>query len=243
MSNKYVKVEILKKDPERYQKHLEKMKRRRERISRDPERSQKVKKRERERYHKKMEAIKSNPIQYQEYLESWKKRANKYYNEVTKKKPEKLKAILKSQMERYNKHKDTSAFKEALKRYYNNISPQVKAKRSKRIRDRAFKRLCKYSNRQYLDNKLNPFDLWKVAKKQKLKCVFTGQPLTVHNMSVDHIIPKSKGGPNIPSNIRLVLKPVNIAKSTMSDTEFLELCKSITNYANKKNSAPDLLQI
>ena len=95
-----------------------------------------------------------------------------------------------------------------------------------------FKRLAKSANRQYKNGTVTPFDLWKIAKKQKCKCVFTGQKLTSDNMSADHIISKSKGGLNVPSNIRLVLKPINIARQNMNDEEFVDLCKSVVNYSS-----------
>ena len=101
-----------------------------------------------------------------------------------------------------------------------------------RTRRQVFRRLAKNSNKHYKLNFITAFDLWKIAKKQKLLCSFTGQRLTIDNMSVDHIIPKSKGGLNIPSNIRLTLKSVNVARSNMTDDEFLSLCKLIVTAAN-----------
>lgn len=85
----------------------------------------------------------------------------------------------------------------------------------------------------YKNGKIKPFDLWKIAKQQKLKCALTGEKLTSENMSVDHLISKSKGGINIPSNVRLVLKSVNVARQTMTDDEFIELCRKVVRRADQ----------
>ena len=66
--------------------------------------------------------------------------------------------------------------------------------------------------------------MWKIAKKQKCKCALTGEKLTRKNISVDHIIPISKGGLNVASNVQLVTLHANKVKNNMSNTELLEFC-------------------
>jgi 5-methylcytosine-specific restriction endonuclease McrA len=79
--------------------------------------------------------------------------------------------------------------------------------------------------------KLKPFDLWKLAKKQKCKCAITGLKLTPMNVSVDHIIPRSKGGGHTVDNLRLVHRDINHMKNHYSDDYFLEMCKLVsTNF-------------
>ena len=51
--------------------------------------------------------------------------------------------------------------------------------------------------------KLKPFDLWKIAKKQKCKCAITGLKLTPETVSVDHIISVSNGGKHTVFNQRI----------------------------------------
>ena len=97
-------------------------------------------------------------------------------------------------------------------------------------RQRVFKILAFSANHCYKNGKITAFDIWKLAKRQKLRCALTGQRLIRENVSVDHIIPKSKGGINELSNIRLVLKSINIAKQTMTDAEFIELCRGVVNF-------------
>jgi hypothetical protein len=74
---------------------------------------------------------------------------------------------------------------------------------------------------------LRAFDLWKIAKKQKMICPITGERLTAKNISVDHITPVSKRGSNLPSNIRLVVKEANHMKNHYSDQFFLDMCHKI----------------
>lgn len=87
--------------------------------------------------------------------------------------------------------------------------------------------------------KLAAWDLWKIAKAQKMKCPFTGEKLTSLNASLDHIIPVSKGGTNEPSNIRLVVKWVNLMRLNYSDYEFIEMCHKISNYRPLEKGKPE----
>jgi len=76
---------------------------------------------------------------------------------------------------------------------------------------------------------VTPFDLWKIAKKQKLICPFTGQRLTRDTMSIDHIHPISRGGTNDLTNLQFVHKDINIAKASLTSENFIRLCNLVTN--------------
>jgi 5-methylcytosine-specific restriction endonuclease McrA len=68
-------------------------------------------------------------------------------------------------------------------------------------------------------------------------CALTGRPIDLMNSKsyqLDHIIPRSKGGDNSLKNCRLTCKQANIAKSDMTDEEFIQLCKDVINHVNKK---------
>lgn len=82
--------------------------------------------------------------------------------------------------------------------------------------------------------KISPFEIWKILKKQRCVCPLTGRKITKENISLDHIIPRSRGGSNNLSNLRFVDYDANIAKSTLLDEEFLKLCKDIVNH-NQSN--------
>jgi 5-methylcytosine-specific restriction endonuclease McrA len=75
--------------------------------------------------------------------------------------------------------------------------------------------------------KITPIQLWTIAKKQKCKCPISGIKLTRNNISVDHIIPLSKGGKNTLENIQYVERHVNIMKNDKSLEQFLFYCREI----------------
>lgn len=75
-------------------------------------------------------------------------------------------------------------------------------------------------------------ELW---ENQKGLCALSGLPLIPGtNASIDHIVPKSKGGTNDISNLRWVLTSVNSGRHDLSDEEFINICKAIvSNNENK----------
>ena len=65
-------------------------------------------------------------------------------------------------------------------------------------------------------------------KKQGGKCAYSGTKLMPgRNASLDHIVPKSRGGTNRLSNLQWVDRGVNTMKSNMSHEKFLRLVKKI----------------
>lgn len=67
--------------------------------------------------------------------------------------------------------------------------------------------------------------------KQNGKCPYTGRQLILgHNTSLDHIIPKSRGGSNNIENLQWVYGPINTIKLDMTHSEFLDIIQEITDY-------------
>lgn len=125
------------------------------------------------------------------------------------------------------------------------ISPEKYMHSSKRVK-KTFVVLCYYTNGNYKKvmkrnsafveadfYRIKPFDLWKIAKQQKLRCALTGLPLTFDTVSVDHIIPISKGGLNAPDNLRLLHVSVNRMKLDYSDKEFSNICRLVIEQQNR----------
>lgn len=122
----------------------------------------------------------------------------------------------------YHANKHTEAYK-ARKR-----------KQGKRMYwTRVFWRMAKSLKKRDDSTTVTAFDLWKIAKQQKLICPISGHRLTNQNMSPDHIIHRVNGGKTIPSNIRIVTIAVNTARNSMSDNELIKLCQDIVNHQNK----------
>jgi len=92
-------------------------------------------------------------------------------------------------------------------------------------------KLTEYANKRYKHKQcITPQNLFGIAKKQKLICPLSGRKLTSQNLSVDHILPQSKGGTNTVDNIRLTDKFVNICKNALSDEDFIKLCREVVDY-------------
>lgn len=89
-----------------------------------------------------------------------------------------------------------------------------------------FKRISRY-NTGAVKNWLS---IKKLLEKQEYKCVYTGKKLIPgKNASIDHIVPKSKGGNNSIKNLQWVDEQVNRIKNDMTHYEFITFCKLISN--------------
>jgi CRISPR/Cas system Type II protein with McrA/HNH and RuvC-like nuclease domain len=67
--------------------------------------------------------------------------------------------------------------------------------------------------------------------RQQGKCVYTGMQLTLGtNTSLDHRIPRTKGGTNDIDNLQWVHKSINTMKSDLSEEEFLDFCRRVATH-------------
>lgn len=70
-----------------------------------------------------------------------------------------------------------------------------------------------------------------ILERQNYKCALTGKVLTPGlDASVDHILPKHRGGGNEVSNLRWLLFQVNRMRSSLLDDELIELCEVILTH-------------
>ncbi len=99
---------------------------------------------------------------------------------------------------------------------------------------------CK--NRHYEPGDVTAQDLARIARQQRLICPFTGQKLTWDNISIDHIIPLGRGGKDIPSNIQLVNKQINVMKSDLTGKEFRDLIQMIYDHSIKNPTLASRIQ-
>jgi 5-methylcytosine-specific restriction endonuclease McrA len=62
---------------------------------------------------------------------------------------------------------------------------------------------------------------------QQGRCALTGEELTRENMSIDHILPRRRGGGDEIENLRWTTITANRAKRDLTDDEFLALCRAV----------------
>ena len=68
-------------------------------------------------------------------------------------------------------------------------------------------------------------------ESQDGKCVYTNRPITIGiDAELDHIIPRSKGGPNTVENFQWLWSPVNRMKNNLSESEFWEIIRMLSHH-------------
>lgn len=101
-------------------------------------------------------------------------------------------------------------------------------------------RLCKICLLQetafrHTGSKKNWVALLDMLKKQKYRCIYSGQKLRIgYNASVDHRIPKYRGGTNELSNLQWTTISVNALKGALPEKKFLYLVRKISHYIDAK---------
>jgi len=71
---------------------------------------------------------------------------------------------------------------------------------------------------------------------QCYRCALTNRPLTPDTASLDHIVPVRNGGKHCIDNVQVLHKEVNRAKSTMTNEEFILLCREVVEHAARHHS-------
>lgn len=93
-----------------------------------------------------------------------------------------------------------------------------------------FSRIKKRAGERGIDFNITPEYVYKIYLRQNKECALTGTPLffshmsSESNASIDRI-DSSKG--YVKRNIQLVLKDVNFAKWTLSQKDFINMCKLV----------------
>lgn len=81
-------------------------------------------------------------------------------------------------------------------------------------------------------------DIW---NEQNGICTYSGRKLIIGiNASVDHKMPKSKGGNNDSSNLQFVHKTVNFAKNNLLENDFIQLINDCYDYGFLNNNSTAL---
>lgn len=174
-------------------------------LKQDPQRYQHYLKLKRESRKRRLERIRQDPKRLAAYQKSQQRKAEQ------RKKQNKL---IRDQRRSRSAYWQVSGYQRYKRRYFSYLA------RLLRIR-------CKTGKR------VNALELFGIAKKQRLLCPLTGEKLTRNNISIDHIMPLTRGGTNALDNLRFIVRSANTAKHTMSDAEFLSFCQNIVNHSTK----------
>ena len=102
-----------------------------------------------------------------------------------------------------------------------------------------YNNLCPYCHLKYkfsyitatkkdADNLIND-----MLTKQNYQCALTGRDLRNNKFHIDHIVPKSKSGPNNPTNWQLIVEEANVFKTNISMEQIIKLARDITKHFEK----------
>lgn len=72
---------------------------------------------------------------------------------------------------------------------------------------------------------------------QCYRCALTGRELTPETASLDHIIPVRCGGEHRIENAQVLHRDVNRAKTTMTNDEFVRLCREVVAHVTTGTGA------
>jgi|688.fasta_scaffold270557_2 hypothetical protein len=83
---------------------------------------------------------------------------------------------------------------------------------------------------QNQQQKASAGELLKKVKSQRFRCALSGVKLVPETAQLDHIVPLSNGGTNDIENLQWLDARVNKAKGTMSQAEFIKMCKQVAQW-------------
>lgn len=79
-------------------------------------------------------------------------------------------------------------------------------------------------------------DVLDLLESQAYCCALTGWELTPHTASLDHRLPVSRGGEHTVANAQVLHEDVNRAKGTLTNEEFITLCRAVVQHADRVES-------
>ncbi len=77
-------------------------------------------------------------------------------------------------------------------------------------------------------------NILQLLEYQHHRCALTGRLLTPETASLDHIVPVRCGGEHVLENAQVLHKDVNRAKTTMTNGEFIQLCREVVNHTSSE---------
>jgi len=77
-------------------------------------------------------------------------------------------------------------------------------------------------------------EVWDLLRRQAFRCALSGRPLTPESAALDHILPVSRGGKHSIENAQVLHKEVNRAKGTLTNEEFIQLCREVVEHVGRQ---------
>jgi 5-methylcytosine-specific restriction endonuclease McrA len=71
-----------------------------------------------------------------------------------------------------------------------------------------------------------------LLERQRFRCALTGRLLTPQTAALDHIVPIRCGGGHVIENTQVLHKDVNRAKGSLTNEEFIALCREVARWAD-----------
>lgn len=123
--------------------------------------------------------------------------------------------------------------RESSRRHYRNGGDEKQRDRIARMQVQQPFRWRAQLLRRRLGWPISEDDLRSLWERQGGLCALTGQPMTVADAEIDHIIPQSRGGSHELSNLRWTTRAANQAKGDLLDSEFLALCNQVAEHIGR----------
>lgn len=84
------------------------------------------------------------------------------------------------------------------------------------------------------EDKVTTPRLFALLERQEYCCALTGRELTPETASLDHVMPVSRGGAHSMANLQVLHTDVNQSKRTMTQREFIDMCREVVAYADRQ---------
>jgi 5-methylcytosine-specific restriction endonuclease McrA len=85
--------------------------------------------------------------------------------------------------------------------------------------------------------RLRKTDVLATLERQGYRCALTGRQLQPDAANIDHAIPLNRGGLFGVPNVQVLHRQANAAKGSMTQEEFIALCREVVAFADAKQAA------
>ena len=83
------------------------------------------------------------------------------------------------------------------------------------------------------DTSVNLDNTLRLLEDQNFRCALSGTELTPDTTALDHILPVSRGGDHLITNAQALTKDINRAKGTMTNDEFIDMCRRVVRWQDR----------